>query len=110
MEEIVGPVGDEFSVAEKEFESINENTFQVDGGMRIDEINEELRLNHPEGDYETIAGFVLHLLGRFPKKGQQLKFGNLKMVVTKMKGMKIEEVLITKEKTQPEIKKANEPS
>jgi putative hemolysin len=99
MEEIVGPVGDEFSIAEKEFEPINENTFQVDGGMRIDEINEELNLNLPEGGYETIAGFVLHLLGRFPKRGQQLRHGDLKLVITKMKGMKIEEVLITKEKT-----------
>jgi putative hemolysin len=73
--------------------------------MRIDEVNSELQLNLPEGDYETIAGFVLHLLGRFPKQGQQLKFGNLKMVVTKMKGMKVEEVLITKDKTATEEKK-----
>jgi len=111
MEEIVGPVGDEYSVAEKEFEPINENTFQVDGGMRIDEINTELKLGLPEGGYETIAGFVLKLLGRFPKQGQQLKYGNLKMVITKMKGMKIEEVLITKEKAPlPEKKGANEPA
>ncbi len=110
MEEIVGPVGDEYAVAEKDFEPINENTFQVDGGMRINEINEELHLNLPEGDYETVAGFVLSLLGRFPKKGQQLHYGNLKMVVTKMKGMKIEEVLITREKSPVELKKANEQS
>lgn len=99
MEEVVGPVGDEFAAAEKEFESINENTFQVDGGMHISEINAELGLELPEGDYETIAGFILQFLGRFPKRGQQIKHGDLKMVVTKMKGLKIEEVLITKEKT-----------
>lgn len=98
MEEVVGPVGDEFSAAEKEFEPINENTFQVDGGMNISEINDELHLELPDGDYETIAGFILQLLGRFPKRGQQIRYGNLKMVVTKMKGMKIEEVLMTKEK------------
>jgi putative hemolysin len=105
MEEIVGPVGDEYSAVEKDFEPINEYTFQVDGGMRIDEVNSELHLNLPEGDYETIAGFVLQLLGRFPKQGQQLRFGNLKMVVTKMKGMKVEEVLITKDKTATQEKK-----
>ena len=64
MEEIVGPVGDELAEAEKEFEPIDEYTFQVDGGMRIEEANEELGLQLPEGDYETVAGFVLHLLGR----------------------------------------------
>jgi putative hemolysin len=98
MEEIVGPVGDELSAAERDYEHINEYTFQVDGGMRIEEVNTELGLALPEGDYSTIAGFVLHLLGHFPKQGQQLKYKNLKIVVTKMKGMKIEEVLIAKEK------------
>jgi putative hemolysin len=98
MEEIVGPVGDELAAAEKEYEPIDEYTFQVDGGMRIEEANEELGLELPEGDYETVAGFVLHLLGRIPKQGKQLKYHGLKMVVTKMKGHKIEEILLTKEK------------
>jgi len=111
MEEVVGTVGDEFSVAEKEFEPINENTFQVDGGMHIKEINDELHLGLPEGDYETIAGFILHLLGCFPKRGQQIKYNNLKVVVTKMKGLKIEEVLITKDKVMSVSgKKDNESS
>jgi putative hemolysin len=96
-EEIVGPVGDELTAAEKEFESINENTFMIDGGMRVEEINIELGLELPEGDYETIAGFILHLLGRFPKPGQQLKYRNLRLEVTRMKGLKIEEVRITRE-------------
>jgi putative hemolysin len=98
MEEIVGPVGDELAAAEKEYETINEYTFQIDGGMRIEEANEELGLGLPEGEYETVAGFVLHLLGRIPKQGQQLSYKGLKIVITKMKGLKIEEVLLTKEK------------
>jgi putative hemolysin len=98
MEEIVGPVGDELAAAEKEYETINENTFQVDGGMRIEEANEELGLELPEGDYETVAGLVLHLLGRIPRQGQQLKYHGVKMVITKMKGLKIEEILLVKEK------------
>lgn len=100
MEEIFGPVGDELSAAEKEFESINEHTFQVDGGMRIEEANTEMGLGLPEGDYETVAGFVLHLMGRIPKQSQQARYRDLKIVVTKMKGLKVEEVLITREKAQ----------
>jgi putative hemolysin len=100
MEEIFGPVGDELSAAEKEFESINEHTFQVDGGMRIEEANNEIGLGLPEGDYETVAGFILHLTGRIPKQSQQIKYRDLKIVITKMKGLKIEEVLITREKAQ----------
>jgi len=99
MEEIFGPVGDDLSAAEKEFESINEHTFQVDGSMRIDEANSELSLGLPEGDYETVAGFIMYRMGRIPKKGHKITFNDWKIVVTKMKGLKIEEVLITRDKT-----------
>ncbi|MCK9525894.1 MAG: hemolysin family protein [Limnochordia bacterium] len=100
MEEIVGPVGDELAAAEKEYETINEYTFQIDGGMRIEEANEELGLNLPEGDYETVAGFILSFLGKFPRQGQVLRYNGLKIVVTRMKGKKIEEILITQEAKQ----------
>ncbi len=100
MEEIVGPVGDELAAAEKEYETINEYTFQIDGGMRIEEANEELGLNLPEGDYETVAGFILSFLGKFPRQGQVLRYNGLKIVVTRMKGKKIEEVLVTQEAKQ----------
>jgi putative hemolysin len=97
VEEIVGPVGDELAAAEKEYEVINEYTFQIDGGMRIEEVNEEMDLELPEGDYETVAGFVLHLLGYIPKLNEQLRYKGLKLVITEMRGKKIEKILVTKE-------------
>jgi len=97
VEEIVGPVGDELAAVEKEFEVINEYTFQVDGGMRIEEANEEMGLELPEGDYETVAGFVLSLLGNIPTPNEQLRYRGLKMVITEMRGPKIEKILLTKE-------------
>ncbi|MFC2010824.1 hemolysin family protein [Chloroflexota bacterium] len=102
VEEIVGPVGDELTAVEKEYEVINEYTFQIDGGMRIEEVNEEMGLELPEGNYETVAGFILYLLRRIPKRGEQLGYKGLKLVITKMQGMKIEEVLVTKEKSTTE--------
>jgi len=100
VEEIVGPVGDELAAAEKEYEAIDEYTFQIDGGMRIEEANEELGLELPEGEYETVAGFVLDLLGDIPKPGQKLRYKDLKLVITEMKGLKIEKILLTKEKKE----------
>jgi len=99
VEEIVGPVGDELAKVEKEYEVINEYTFQIDGSMRIEEVNEEMELELPEGDYETVAGFVLHLLGHIPKPNEQLRYKGLKLVITEMRGLKIEKILLTKEKT-----------
>ena len=97
VEEIVGPVGDELAAVEKEYEVINEYTFQIDGSMRIEEANEEMGLELPEGEYETVAGFVLDLLGRIPKPGEQLRYKGLKLVITEMRGVKIEKILLTKE-------------
>ncbi len=98
VEEIVGPVGDELAGAEKEYEAINEHTFQIDGGMRIEEANEEMGLELPEGEYETVAGFVFDLLGHIPKPGEKLRYKDLKIVITEMRGVKIEKILLTKEK------------
>jgi putative hemolysin len=98
MEEIVGPVGDELAAIEKEYETLNEYTFQIDGGMRIEEANEELGLNLPSGDYETVAGFILHLLGHIPKQGEQLKYKELRIVITEMRGKKIERIILSKER------------
>ena len=104
VEEIVGQVGDELASVEKEYEAINEYTFQVDGSMRIEEANEEMELDLPEGeDYETVAGFILNLLGHIPRRGEQLKYKGLKIVITKMRGLKIEEVLLTKEKQEQNV-------
>ncbi len=98
VEEIVGPVGDELAAIEKDYEPINEYTFSIDGGMRIEEANEEMGLGLPEGDYETVAGFVLDLLGHIPKEGEQLKYKKVKIVITEMRGMKIEKIVLTKER------------
>ena len=107
VEEIVGDVGDELSGVEKDYEMINDYTFQVDGSMRIDEANEEMELHIPEGeDYETMAGFLLSLLGHIPHRHEQVRFDGLKFVITEMKGLKIEKVLLTKERRALEVQKA----
>jgi putative hemolysin len=98
VEEIVGDVKDELSVLDKDFEIIDEFTFQIDGGMRIEDVNTEMKLELPKGDYETVAGFLLKILGHIPKTGEQVRYDGLKLVVTRMNGFKIEEILVTKEK------------
>jgi putative hemolysin len=98
VEEIVGEVGDELAGIEKDFEVINDYTFQIDGSMRVDEANKEMQLGLPEGeDYETVAGFILSRLGHIPRRNQQLRYRDLKIVITDMKGQKVEQILITRE-------------
>ena len=97
VEEIVGEVGDELAAVEKDYEAIDAYTFEIDGGMRIEEANEEMKLELPEGEYETVAGFVLNLLRRIPEPDEQIRYKDLTLVVTEMRGVKIEKVLVTKE-------------
>jgi putative hemolysin len=99
MEEIVGRLREEVIGAEKEFEYIDERTIQVDGSMNVEEANDELGLGIPtgEGEYETVAGFILNLLGHIPRKGEQVRYNSMKLVIAEMSGLKIEKVLVTKE-------------
>ncbi|KPK21125.1 MAG: hypothetical protein AMJ76_03505 [Dehalococcoidia bacterium SM23_28_1] len=75
---------------------MDERTVQVDGGMSIHDANEELELGLPEGEYETVAGFVLSQLGHIPHEGEQLSYNRLRLVITQMQGRKIERVLLTR--------------
>ncbi len=95
-EEVVGPVGEEGEGPEEEYEAIDLNTFQVDGGMSIEEANEELVLRLPEGEYETIAGFVLEILGHIPVVGERFEYRNLRFAVIEMDNLKIEAVRVTR--------------
>ncbi len=96
VEEIVGQLGDELATGDKPVKIVSHNTYQVDGGMRIDHINEEMALSLPEGEYETIAGFIFDALGSIPEKGEQLKYEDITLIVSEMKGNKIEKVHIIK--------------
>ena len=96
LEEVVGRVGDEGASPEEEYEALGENTFQVDGGMSIDEVNEELGVDLPEGDYKTIAGFVLEVLGHIPVQGEQFGYRDLGLKTVGMKDLKIQTVLLRK--------------
>jgi putative hemolysin len=96
LEEVVGRVGEEGISPEEEYEALGEDRFQVDGGMSIDEANEELDVRLPAGDYETVAGFVLEFLGHIPKDGEQFDYRDLSVEVTEMKDLKIETVVLTR--------------
>jgi len=96
LEELVGYVSDELRRHEEEFVTVDDRTFQIDAGMTIHDANQELKLALPEGDYETVAGFVLSHLGHIPREGEQFTYNGLGIAVTRVIGRKVEEVTVTK--------------
>ena len=96
VEKIVGKSSEEGERIEKDYISINENTFVVDGSINIDDINDELEIEIPEGDYETLAGFFLENAQIIPKLGAKISFNNLRMEINEMDDSKITSIRITK--------------
>ena len=96
LEELVGYISDELRRQEEEFVTVDERTFRIDAGMTVHDVNEELELALPDGDYETVAGFVLSQLGHIPQEGEQFTFNGLRIAVTKVSGRKVEEVTVTR--------------
>jgi CBS domain containing-hemolysin-like protein len=100
LEEVVGRVGEEGVSPAEEYEALGKDTFQVDGGMSIDEIKEELDIDLGEGEFETVAGFVLEALGHIPVEGESFDTRGLAFEITKMADLKIDGVKITKKPGQ----------
>ena len=92
LEIIVGQVGEEGAAPEEAVTRLGRNNFRMDAGVAISEINEDLDLGLPEGDYQTLAGFMLDRLGRIPEEGDVVEYGNLSLTVKVMDGVRIEEV------------------
>ena len=67
LEELVGDIYDEYDEEEKEFEKIDDNTYILSGNMTIYDVNKLLDAKIPEGDYDTISGFLQDKLGRIPE-------------------------------------------
>ena len=92
LEVIVGQVGEEGAVPEEVFVSLDEHTYRVDAGVGILDINDELELGLPEGDYQTVAGFILDRLGRIPEEGDMVEYRDLRLTVKVMDGVRIDKV------------------
>jgi putative hemolysin len=83
LESIVGNIQDEFDDETEEISRIDERTFTLDGGTAIDELEDLAGVSLPEGDYDTVAGFVISLLGFLPKEGEthEVLYKNLRLTV-----------------------------
>ncbi len=71
LEEIVGEIYDEYDEIDKKYEKIDENTYLMSGGMSISDVEKLLDIEIPEGDYDTLSGYLLDELGRIPNEKEK---------------------------------------
>jgi len=102
IDEIVGEVKEEIVGADKPFKLVGESTYKIRGSMRIDQVNEQLNLGLPEGDYKTIGGFALNLFGHLPKEGEQAVHEDIRFVAAEVKDNKIAKLFVTRESSPEE--------
>ena len=108
LEEIVGPIQDEYDIGEEdEIQFINPTEVVLDGRVSVDDVNELLKLNIAADDYDTIGGYVLNQLGAATKVGATLKLGNAELRVEAVQGTRIKKVRIRSE-TPFQIPEANQ--
>ena len=96
LESIVGSIQDEYDDEDEEIEQLTENTFTVDGTTSIDEVAELIYEDLPEGDYDTIAGFMLDQLGYIPAQDQHpvVEFGDCVFTVREVDDCRIASIHI----------------
>lgn len=95
LEEIVGDIFDESDYEEEpDFQQTISGDLIVDGGALVDDLNEEYDLKLPEGDYDTIAGFIIHQLGKIPNQGEVLVYNGFKLIIEGLADNRINQVRV----------------
>lgn len=99
LESIVGSIQDEFDDEEEEISKVSDNCFTVDGTTSIDEISDLLGVEFPEGDYDTVAGYIVTRLGRIPSADDHpaINYENITFTVEQVEDRRISKVLVVKE-------------
>ena len=96
IEDVMGRVGEEGVGTEEEMTLVGRDTYEVDGGMSIDEARDRLELDIEEGDFETVAGWALERLGHIPAAGETFEADGFTVAIIEMDNLKIETLRLTK--------------
>jgi CBS domain containing-hemolysin-like protein len=97
LEALFGDIYDERDTRERPFHRIDDRNLMVSGAMSIDEFNSLIGTSIPSEDYGTVGGFVFHLFGRLPSRGDRISFDGLSFLIRKVKGTRILSVRVTQE-------------
>jgi len=95
LEEIVGEIMDEHDHEESLMNVIDDNTILVDARLEAEEIENFFKIDLPEGDFESVGGFIINLLGKIPKTGEEVTYRNLKITVKSADERRIDKALVT---------------
>ncbi|MFI5046228.1 MAG: hemolysin family protein [Acidimicrobiia bacterium] len=94
LEEIVGEIADEYDVEAPSLERLSDGSLRVPGRMAIDDVSEELGIELPDTEWDTVGGLVFNLLGKVPDEGECVTFKSIELCAERVQGRRIVSVLI----------------
>ena len=95
LEELVGEIVDEYDAEEHDIERFDDGTLLVDGGLNIGDVADELGIDIPNEDFDSVGGFVFSALERVPEPGDAIDFEGFAFVVESVEGRRVRRVRIT---------------
>lgn len=94
VEEIVGEIKDEYDEEHEDIEVIKEDEYLVDGSTKLDLLNEMIGTNIESEDFDSIGGFIIGILDRFPEENEEIEYENIRFIVEKIEKNRIEKMRI----------------
>ena len=92
LEEIIGDIQDEFDNEREDIIKIGEGVYLCDARVSIDDLNDEVSLNLPVNDFDTLGGYVFDLFGKIPVKFEKVEKDRCVFIIQEMDGHKIRSI------------------
>jgi magnesium and cobalt transporter len=108
IEEIVGEIMDEHDPDVPLLQIIDENSVLVDARLEIEKLEDHFSTRLPEGEFESVGGFIINLTGEIPKVDQKITYDDLEMIIESADERKIKKILVTHLSSIPSSKNANQ--
>jgi magnesium and cobalt exporter, CNNM family len=100
LEEIVGPIQDEYDVEEPEVQIVGESEWVFSASVNLHEVANYTVGELPEDDYDSLAGFVMALAGHIPHEGETVSYERLAMTVERMVGRRVDRVRVVEKSAE----------
>ena len=106
IEEIVGDISDEFDEQDLSYSKLDDRTFVFEGKINLKDFFRVINLEdytlfeETKGDAETLAGLLLEMAKKFPKKGQKIKYQGYVFTIEEMEQLRIKQVKVELPKTK----------
>ena len=94
IEEIVGEIHDEYDDEDRKIVRISGDTILVDARLNLEDLADYLNIELPEGNYDSVGGFIIDLTGKVPQENEQIKYQDLLMIIRSADDRRISQIEI----------------